>query len=124
MSLREAWRAISRDPIAIANTAAPSLHGSYVTGLLMTLVNPMTLAFWFVTLPGLLGKHSEHPTRELPMLCLGVCIGAAGWAFFFSSLLALAGRWRRPWWTAVADAIGGTILLAFAVRLLVSAVSR
>src|SRR5262245_6990442 len=34
----------------------PTIHGGYLTGVLMTASNPMTLAFWFTVLPALAGS--------------------------------------------------------------------
>jgi threonine/homoserine/homoserine lactone efflux protein len=117
------------------------VHSSYVTGLLMTLLNPMTLAFWFTVVPGATvvagpapvappaaivkadnagtlhraPKLTQEHTSYLPITCAGVFIGTLGWVITFSGLLALAGRRRRNGWLAAADAVGGATLLFFAV---------
>ena len=80
----------------------------------MTLLNPMTLAFWFVAVPGMVGSITSDPGRDLPVICIGVFVGTIAWVISFCSLLSVLGRWRRPWWLAVADAIGGLMLLGFA----------
>ena len=92
----------------------PSLGGGYITGLLMTLLNPMTLAFWFVAVPEVVRKLSQQPSRDLPMICVGVFLGTISWVIGFAGALAVAGRWRRGMWMFLADAFGGTTLLAFA----------
>ena len=120
MCLRAAWRAMKTDPLAVeAVASAPpprnSAGGAYLTGVLMTLLNPLTLAFWFVAVPGAVGPITEEPRRDLPMICAGVFVGTLGWVVLFSGVLALLGRYRRPWWTAFADALGGITLLAFAL---------
>ena len=53
-SEREAWR---HDPIGIGSETppAPGRARVYATGVLITLLNPMTLAFWFVAVPTLAG---------------------------------------------------------------------
>lgn len=114
MSLRAARRSAQTDLLDAA-PAPVSAHSHYVVGLLMTLFNPFTLMFWFVAVPGLVGSLTETPGRDLPVLCAGVAAGATSWVIFFSSLLAFAGRWRKPWWTVAADAAGGALLLAFAL---------
>jgi L-lysine exporter family protein LysE/ArgO len=91
-----------------------SLPGGYITGLLMTLLNPMTLFFWFVAVPSVVGKLSQQPKRDLPMICVGVFVGTISWVIGFAGTLAFAGRWRRSAWMFLADAFGGTTLLAFA----------
>jgi len=117
------------------------LHSSYLTGLLMTLLNPMTLAFWFTVVPAATAVSAPAPvtppaaivkadaamassqvaklTQErgsnLPITCAGVFIGTLAWVVTFSGLLALAGRRRRNGWLAAADVAGGATLLFFAV---------
>ena len=81
----------------------------------MTLLNPLTLAFWFVAVPGAVGPITEDPARDLPMICAGVFAGTLGWVVLFAGALALAGRWLRPWWATAADALGGLTLLGFAL---------
>ena len=92
----------------------PSLRGGYITGLLMTLLNPMTLAFWFVAVPAAVGKLGQQRSGYLPMICVGVFVGTISWVIGFAGALAVAGRWRRGLWMFLADAFGGTTLLAFA----------
>ena len=113
LSLRSAASAIKADPLREPPRAG-GVHGAYLTGLLMTLLNPMTLAFWFVAVPGTVGSITSDPARDLPVICIGVFVGTIAWVIFFCSLLGVLGRWRRPWWLAVADAIGGLMLLGFA----------
>lgn len=93
---------------------SPSPHRHYLTGLLMTSLNPMTLAFWFVVLPGLAGQLSQDPARDLPWICAGVFAGALSWVLFFASLITLAGSWQRQRVAFLADLFGGLMLLAFA----------
>lgn len=120
---RIAWRA---DAVTFgldhATTPDAGAGRAYVTGLLMTLVNPMTVAFWFVAVPALAGPVAENGARDLPVLCAGVFAGTTGWVVFFAGLLALAGRFRRNWWLAAADATGGAALLVFAAAALLSSI--
>jgi L-lysine exporter family protein LysE/ArgO len=116
MSFRAAWRARKADPIETGSQRRETVRGAYVTGVLMTLLNPMTLGFWFVAVPGALGPITEEPSRDLPMICAGVFVGTLGWVVLFAGLLALAGRrHRRRAWLAAADALGGATLLGFAL---------
>jgi L-lysine exporter family protein LysE/ArgO len=120
---RVAWRA---DPVTTtldpATTPDAGAGRAYVTGLLMTLLNPMTVAFWFVAVPALAGPVAENGARDLPLLCAGVFVGTISWVVFFAGLLALAGRFRRNWWLAAADATGGAALLVFAAAALLSSI--
>lgn len=123
---RAAWGAAKADPLA-ASDSEPSppppraaLGAAYLTGVLMTLLNPMTVAFWFVAVPGALGPITEEPARDLPMICAGVFAGTLGWVVLFAGTLALtrrrAGTGRaKARLPAFADAVGGITLLGFAV---------
>ncbi len=87
----------------------------YLTGLFMTLLNPMTLAFWFVAVPGFVGQITDAPRRDLPIVCAGVFLGAFGWVCGFTLLLGRLRRARNDTLFALTDALGGVLLLAFAV---------
>lgn len=113
LSLRSAAGALKADPLRDPPRPG-SVHGAYLTGLLMTLLNPMTLAFWFVAVPGTVGSITRDPGHDLPIICAGVFVGTIAWVLFFCTSLSLLGRWRRPWWLTVADAVGGLMLLGFA----------
>jgi L-lysine exporter family protein LysE/ArgO len=120
---REAWRA---DPVTTglgpATNAGEGPGRAYTTGVFMTLLNPMTLAFWFVAVPALAGPLAARGAAELPVVCAGVFLGTIGWVVVFAGVLALAGRFRRNWWLAGADAAGGTALLVFAAAALLSSI--
>jgi L-lysine exporter family protein LysE/ArgO len=116
LSLASAKQHLGTDPLKENRPAesAPAAHlGAYQTGLLMTLVNPMTLLFWFIVLPGR-GANTQDPRHDLPMICAGVFIGTLGWVVAFSGFLGWLGRWRRNWWMAAADGLGGLMLLTLA----------
>jgi threonine/homoserine/homoserine lactone efflux protein len=113
-SFRSALRGAPPDPVS-DTPASVSHHGAYFTGLLMTLLNPMTLAFWFLAVPAAVGTISKEPSHELPMLCIGVFIGTLAWVVTFSGLLAWAGQWRKTAWLTAADAVGGAVLFCFAM---------
>jgi L-lysine exporter family protein LysE/ArgO len=105
--------------VSAVATPPPSTHGAppgrnYVTGLLMTGLNPMTLVFWFVVVPGVVGQISANPSRELPLICAGVFLGALSWVLFFSSIMSAAGKVGRQKVLFCADLAGGMLLLAFA----------
>jgi L-lysine exporter family protein LysE/ArgO len=123
MSLRAAWRATHIDGLETASTPTTpprfAVRSAYVTGVLLMLLNPMTLAFWFVAVPGTLGPITKEPRHDLPMICAGVFVGTLAWVVAFTGLLSLGTRRARPrrrhLWIAVADAVGGLTLLGFAV---------
>jgi len=116
-SLAAGWRARREDPLVVAadaGAARAGLRGTYVTGVLMTLFNPITLGFWFVVLPSQVGMTGGNPAHDLPRVCAGVFLGALSWVILFTSALAWLGNFRRGWWLVAADVVGGVILLGFA----------
>jgi L-lysine exporter family protein LysE/ArgO len=138
-SEREVWHA---DPVTSDGAAAThqpvrrgigagtiaGAGGGYVTGLLMTLLNPMTLAFWLVAVPAIVGTSAAadagtgNARRDLLLVCAGVFTGTICWVVCFAGVLALAGRFRRSWWLAAADAAGGAAMLVFAAAALLSSI--
>ena len=127
-SLAGARTAARADLLATSAAAAqpklPTARGSYLTGLAMTGLNPFTWAFWFVVLPQVAGSIARDPARDLPVICIGVFAGTIAWVVFFTSLLTLAGRFRRRWWLVLADEFGGALLLWFAAVLLLKSLHR
>jgi len=137
LAARAAWKTDPLGPnksapaLPNANQSTASIRKSYLTGFLMTLLNPMSLGFWFTVVPTLAGRSSPgngstNPTSQaaggdLPMMCAGVFLGTLSWVLFFSTLLALAGRAagahhdRRRRWLAIADLAGGVVLICFAL---------
>lgn len=105
-----------RGGTTIENNTSEARHGvAYLTGVLMTLLNPMTLGFWFLAVPAALGPVTTQPRRDLPLICIGVFIGTITWVIGFAGTMAYAGRWRRSGWLVAADAAGGAVLFCFAI---------
>ena len=109
VSAARQWRAANNN----LDSGKPAEH-HYLTGLAMTSLNPMTLAFWCVVVPGMVGQWSANPVRDLPWVCVGVFSGAISWVITFTGTMSWAGRrGKRATWLA-ADIAGGTMLLGFA----------
>jgi len=113
LCLRSAWRGSAADG-ADGSAHRAGLASHYATGLLMTALNPMTLGFWLVAVPSLVGNTSAGASRFLPMLCAGVFLGTFGWVCFFAGTLAVLRRNLGSRFRFAADMAGGVILLAFA----------
>jgi L-lysine exporter family protein LysE/ArgO len=114
LSVRGAMKDLRGD--AIADAPAPtSRRGAYLTGVLMTLLNPMTIGFWFLAVPAALGAVATPSAAGLPMVCAGVFAGTIAWVTTFTGVLSWAGRWRKSWWLAAADLTGGAVLFCFAL---------
>jgi len=95
----------------------------YFTGVAMTAVNPMTLVFWFVSLPGQ-AMTQGIGGGQLAYLAGGVFTGTVAWVLGFSTVIAVLGRWRKPWWVVAADVVGGLVLWGFAAVAVVAMVRR
>lgn len=87
----------------------------YATGLLMTALNPMTLGFWFVAVPGAVGDKSQGSGIGLPLVCAGVFLGAFSWVCGFTWLVGHLKTFGGQRWLRWIDLAGGVLLLAFAL---------
>jgi len=114
LSIQAARYQARLDPADPAMAAPPpsSLAGHYGTGLLMTLTNPMTLAFWFVGVPGTVGSAAGR--GGLTLVAAGVFIGTLVWVTFFATFVRVVARGNQQRWLVGADLLGGLSLLAFA----------
>jgi L-lysine exporter family protein LysE/ArgO len=90
--------------------------GHYATGLLMTALNPMTLAFWFVGVPGAVARLAARPRVDLPVVCAGVFVGAFAWVCGFTTFVGHLRKFGGRRWVRWIDLGGGLMLLAFAGR--------
>ncbi len=99
---------------ALARRPAGAAH--YATGLLLTALNPMTLGFWFVAVPGAVAGLTARPRVDLPVVCTGVFLGAFAWVCAFTALVGHLKRFGGQRWLGWIDIGGGLMLLAFAVR--------
>jgi threonine/homoserine/homoserine lactone efflux protein len=100
----------SRKEQNAAEDPAVSLRQGYLTGLLMTFLNPMTLAFWLIAVPAA-GARSQ--AEALWLICIGVFLGTLSWVVCFAATISVMRRFQRRWWMAAADIVGGCILLFF-----------
>jgi threonine/homoserine/homoserine lactone efflux protein len=82
----------------------------------MTSVNPMTIAFWFLTLPGIAGPVSR--SALLP-IAAGVAVGTSSWVVVYAGTLSVVRRFQPGGWMRLADIAGGLTLLGFAGRTVV-----
>ena len=89
-------------------------HTNYITGLLMTSLNPMTLLFWFIAVPATMGQIAADAGKQMPVACAGVFIAAFSWVCFFAGLMSFVGRKSNQSWLRLADVVGGILLLGFA----------
>jgi L-lysine exporter family protein LysE/ArgO len=87
----------------------------YVFGLLMTLLNPYTVAFWTSVSANVSDAATSGLVSDLAALALGVAMGAGGWVIFLTSLLALGRkRFAGPRFLMGVSVFGGLVLLGYA----------
>ena len=108
----ECLRSVRKQWAEPQGEAGPPPRRNYLTGLVMTALNPMTLAFWFFA-PKMTGVKEG---REMPLLCAGVAAGTFVWVCFFASLMSAAGKKGKARAVALANLAGGLTLLGFGGR--------
>jgi threonine/homoserine/homoserine lactone efflux protein len=82
----------------------------------MTALNPMTLGFWFVAVPGAVANLADRPKFDLPVVCAGVFLGAFAWVCGFTWILGHLKKFGPQRWLRWIDLAGGLTLLTFAIR--------
>jgi threonine/homoserine/homoserine lactone efflux protein len=103
----------SRPSAPEAGSRAPALTGAYRQGLLSNLGNAKMAVFFTSLLP-------QFGTTFWTMLPLGLCFAAMtlGWLSAYAIAVAKAANvLRRPVVRRVLDAVTGTVLVAFGLRL-------
>lgn len=128
LALRAAWRiARGREggepPVCVAPgtpVRAVSRGRAYLTGLGMTLANPMTIAFWIAVAANLAAERVGWAAYGLNLG--GVAAGTIGWVLFVSTVSSNLRRWvgRRLFFAV--DLLGAAMLIAFGVQFVADAV--
>lgn len=113
-ALRAAWRRTTPSP------QPERRGGDFATGVLISLTNPYTVAFWI----GLGGAVTVLDTNRSPvaqyMVFLGAfMLGAVLWCLLVSVLIGWGRRVVRPSFFRVVNGICGTVLAYAGVKLLV-----
>jgi L-lysine exporter family protein LysE/ArgO len=108
----ECLRSVRKQWAEPEGEAGPPPRRNYLIGLVMTALNPMTLAFWFFA-PKMTGVKESG---EMPLLCVGVAVGTFSWVCFFAALMSAAGKKGKQRAVALANLAGGLTLLGFGGR--------
>ena len=116
------WRAASRDSSALeapADAPPPSARHPYRTALMISLLNPKGLLFYFSFFIQFVSPAYAHP--ELSFLILGAIVLLCG--SFYLGVLVFAGNWlaslfrrRRKLSAAATGGVGG-LFIGFGARL-------
>ena len=115
-------------PVELKLDTTTNARSHYLSGLLMTSLNPMTLVFWFVIVPatGMNGGDHLSPsaahglTSSVSTKCIGVFLAAISWVLLFTSLLSWIRSKNDPAQKLrgmrICDLVGGVLLFSFALR--------
>lgn len=96
---------------------------SFVQGVGVTLLNPVTIAGWVFQGGGFLARHPETRSLTVGLLALlSVMLGLMAYVIVVSGLLATGRRWVGPGVVRLVSFVAGGMLLLFAAGLLISAV--
>lgn len=105
-----------RTPISVAQAAR-----GWGTGLMLTLVNPMTVTLWLSVAAGFTASSEMgHPVARLA----GVGAGALSWVIFITTLLAFARSYVNARMLRMVNVVSGAVLIVFAIKLWVDAFTR
>jgi len=97
------------------------LCSAFLSTFFLTLTNPMTILSFVAIFAGL-GLGTSRDYYNASALVAGVFIGSALWWLLLSGGAALFGRRFNPSWMQLLNRLSGTIILAFGVYSLSTAV--
>jgi chemosensory pili system protein ChpE len=92
---------------------------SFVTGAILSLTNPLAVAFWVGVGGGAVATIIPHPRPiDFAIFFAGYLTACVLWCFFFSALVAWGRQVLQPGFFRVVNLLCGTALAFFALRLL------
>jgi len=98
-----------------------TLAAAYVSTLVLTLTNPMTILSFVAVFAGLgLGASPDYGSASA--MVLGVFIGSALWWLLLSNGVALFRHRMGPGWMRLVNHVSGAIIFAFGIYAIVGAV--
>jgi threonine/homoserine/homoserine lactone efflux protein len=99
---------------------APLLgRGHFVTGAMLSLTNPLNVAFWVGVGGGAVQSIVPHPTPlDYGTFYLGFMLACTGWCFAFSGVVAFGRTLLRPSFFRIVNAVCGVALVLFGLQLL------
>jgi len=103
-------------------TAARAGGRIYLTGLLLTVTNPMTILSFAAMFAGMgLGAAMGGGAAAVLALVAGVLVGSSAWWLVLSGIASLVGRRLTPARLRWVNRGSGVVVLAFGVLALVAA---
>jgi threonine/homoserine/homoserine lactone efflux protein len=118
--IRLAWSAL-RDAFVgvVPKGDGDSGRGDFAVGVVMSLTNPLTIAFWLGVSGGAVTAVVAEPSPlDFVIFFGGFMAACVFWCFFMAGLITFGRQFLRPTFFRAVDAICGLALLYFAFRLL------
>ncbi|NLX47566.1 MAG: LysE family transporter [Euryarchaeota archaeon] len=105
----------------MAEVDAPKGHTDFVTGVIMSFVNPFQIPFWIgVGSSSIAVIMSDPGLKEFAVFYVGYFVGAIVWGLAYSALIGHGKRYVTPKLFRVLSAICAVVLVYFALNLLYS----
>lgn len=105
---------------AAAKANAGSLLGAYVSTLLLTLTNPLTILSFAVIFAGIGVGATQNSALSATLVVLGVFLGSALWWCFLTGSISLFRKRFTPTWLLWINRISGSVIAIFGVLALLS----
>lgn len=105
---------------AASTTRASNLAGAYVSILLLTLTNPLTILSFAAIFAGLGVGQSEGSYLSAAFVVMGVFLGSASWWCLLAGGVSLLRKRITLYWLAWLNRISGVILTVFGLLALLS----
>jgi RhtB (resistance to homoserine/threonine) family protein len=116
-ALREAWRGGSTTPALATCSERGRVDSPFRQGLLSNLFNPKIALVFTTLIPQFVQSGEPAVARTIALTAIFLGMGLV-WLTSYALLVAQVGRFlRRPLVRRVVNAIVGTLLMAFGVRL-------
>lgn len=105
---------------AAAKANASNLLGAYVSTLLLTLTNPLTILSFAVIFAGIGVGATQNSALSATLVVLGVFLGSALWWCFLTGSISLFRKRFTPTWLLWINRISGSVIAIFGVLALLS----
>lgn len=105
---------------AAAKANASNLLGAYVSTLLLTLTNPLTILSFAVIFAGIGVGATRNSALSATLVVLGVFLGSALWWCFLTGSISLFRKRFTPTWLLWINRISGSVIAIFGALALLS----
>ncbi|GAC1398922.1 MAG: LysE family transporter [Ktedonobacteraceae bacterium] len=110
---------LSKPTERAAVTKADGFVGAYVSTLLLTLTNPLTILSFVAIFAGIGVGSASKNYGSATVVVLGVFVGSVLWWCFLTSIVSFLRRRFTPLWLLWINRVSGGIILLFGIAALV-----